>query len=326
MLKLILLLLSLNYHFYKYDVAAINDEVKIVNSFYEKTVSANTIDKTLKDANLADPLSIYYPKAESAEKFPVVIFVHGWGCRKAAVTAMARFTAHAGFITIAVSAKKRKYPENWLPTLDSALSLLERYANDGTSPIYGKADFSRIALVGHSMGGTAVLHYANQHANIASVVALHPYNGGKGIVSLVGGENKVLGETLAGQKAYTLIITGSEDKIALPEKTYRFFENIDFSPTTKNAKLPHGLFFQFKNVKHNDMIEAVTNMTKAFRHEEVLLAYTLIVQSYLEATLKNDATSAALFTPSDKAFQQFGGLLLETNKASKTVPAFEIKH
>ncbi|MEL3908495.1 MAG: hypothetical protein P1P64_05715 [Treponemataceae bacterium] len=319
----ILLVIALN--IFIYPILSINDEMKIANRFFNKPISNNLVDKKLKDKNLAQPLSIYYPltNKETKRKFPLVIFVHGWGADKSTVSAMARYTAEVGFVTVAVSIKKRWKPENWLPALDSIFSLLEKYAINPTSPIYEKIDFSKIALVGHSMGGTGVLHYANKNKKITTVIALHPYNGGQGIVSLIGGENNVLGDKLSEQKSFCLILTGTDDMIALPEKTYKFFENLSFEKSKEKPLLPRGMFLIFEGSKHNYPVETLGNNTAGKYNEEAFVAYLLVVRKYLLATLKDDAKSALLFNTQTEEFKTLEALLMGIKE--KNIPPFAEK-
>lgn len=305
-------------------MSSVNDEMKPINRFFDKPIYCNVVDKNLKDKNLSQPLSIYFPRTEKAnEKFPLVIFVHGWGGDKSTMSAMARSTAESGFVTVAVSVKKRWKPENWLPALDSVFSIIEKYAASSSSPVYEKIDFSKIALVGHSMGGTGVLHYANQNKKITSVIALHPYNGGKGIVSLIGGENDVLGDKLTEQNFFRLILTGTDDQIALPEKTYEFFENFSFDKLKEKYLLPRAMFLTFNDHKHNYPIEVFGNNIAGKYNKEAFVVYLLVVRKYLLATLKDDVESARLFDSKTPEFKTLEAMLVEIK--DKNVPAFAEK-
>lgn len=318
--KLLLLLLSFN--FYNYEIAAINDSPKAINIFYTKAVKNNTVDKTLIDDKLSQVISIYYPSEKNTESYPIVVVVHGWGSNKANVSSMARYLAHSGFVCAAISVKEKKHPEDWLAALDSPFRLIEKYAAKKDSPLYKKIDFKKRVLIGHSMGGTAVLHYANRHPEITSVIALHPYNGGKGIISLVGGENKVLGDKLKNQKSYTLIISGNKDSVALPDKSYEFFKNMDFSDELEKIEVPRGSFLILKNCKHNYPIETIANLFENKKNEYAYYTYQILLSYYLLATVKNKKQFAKLFQIKSQEFQNLKEILSNYGK----IPAYDFKN
>ena len=252
-----------------YPINAINELGRPVKRFYKNPVEKNFLKPSLQSEVLRDRLSIYFPETEG--NYPVVFFVHGWGCNKRNIASMARFVASNGFITVAISVKERRYPENWLPALQSAIQLVKDECTQSESPLYNKADFSRMGLVGHSMGGAAVLHYANRHREIDAVIALHPYNGGKGIVSWVGGENNTLTDKLYNQTASTLILSGTDDIVALPEKTYMFFEGLTCaSPDTYSSGDENP---SFANDRPYMLVEALTvasGVKKAIKQTKTL--------------------------------------------------------
>lgn len=317
--KLFLFLSCLN--FYNYDIASINEQVKLVNIFYDKPVLNNKIDKTLIDNNLAKPLCVYYPFEKTNEKYPLVIFVHGWGNDQRAVASMARFISYSGFVTVVISVKKKNYPEDWLPALESALNIIENYSVKKNSLLHEKIDFKKIALVGHSMGGTGVLHYANRNKKIVAVIAMHPYNGGNGIVSAVGGENQILGENLNEQNSYTLILTGNKDTIALPDKTYEFFQNLNFASSFPTTSFPRGIFLMFDDVKHNYPVENIANIFENKKNEHSYDVYQLLVTYYLLSVLKNKKEFSDVFLPTSSTFKNLKQILGNY----KNIPAYNFK-
>ncbi len=277
----------------EFSVAGINDRrFCFYDHIYKSPVENNIKIKTLKHKKLLfGKMTVYYP--EIGGNYPLIILSHGWGDGKAANAAMARHLATHGFVTAVFSSKKRKKPEDWLPVLSVAFELVFKEANNNSSPLFKKINFDKLGLLGHSMGGTAALHYSNIASNnISSVIALHPYNGGKGIVSKIGGENEVLGDVLISHSADSLILTGTQDTIALPEKSFAFFTGIESSKKT--------VFMLLASSKHNYPVEGVGNPNAGTYNSEAHKIYRMLVTAWCLATLKpeykHSTFSAKLFS------------------------------
>ncbi len=300
-----------------FSIASINDSAPLtVRNVYRDVLDNNIVLSRLSDKELlSDSITVYYPEADA--QYPLVLFVHGWGAKKSAHRAMARYMASFGFVTATLSSRHRSKPYEWLPAIQRSFALLEQEAQRPDSPLYNKIDFKRKGLVGHSMGGTAVLHYTNRNNDIASVIALHPYNGGKGIVSWVGGENEVLGAMLKNHKADTFILSGNADAIALPEKSFELFKGMSNTKRT--------LFFCFDGYKHNYPVEVWGTCISGHFNRDAHAVYRRLVAMWMITSLYPNSffssTSRHYFDLDSVYFNTDLKPLLKGNQ-KKAVPAF----
>ena len=100
------------------------------------------------------------PAPPDGARVPVVLFLHGWwGVEPSGVNPMLRHIASRGFDVIypsyGVAWDPAHWEENAVAALDAALASLD-------VPGRARPDRSRIAIVGHSMGGILALRLANR--------------------------------------------------------------------------------------------------------------------------------------------------------------------
>ena len=120
--------------------------------------------------------------------------------------------------------------------LIAGVELIKRENANSTSPINNKVDESKIAIMGHSLGGGASLRAAEElGADIKAVVPLTPYCCELG-QSFEG--------DLSGVSTPTLIIATAEDTIAPPETHSRLLYDAINSSTSK-------VYLEFAEGAHN---------------------------------------------------------------------------
>jgi len=180
---------------------------------------SRTVGERLYEVRTYDPepqieefsgVSVFYPLTLSfAPPIGAVAFVPGfraagdnyawWGPMLASF-GYAVFILDTNTPTDALGARKE--------ALQAAVDFIRAENGDADSPLAGKIDTDKIALMGHSMGGGAALRAADElGADVKAVIPLLPYCCEPG---------QPFEGDLAGQDVPTLIIATAEDEIAPP--------------------------------------------------------------------------------------------------------------
>lgn len=125
---------------------------------------------------------VCYPAelAASDARFPVIVLCNGSGTPLSKYLALARHYASWGFIVIGT---EEEYAWNGFAA-EMSIRYLERVdadetAGDGDNPFYGKVDFTRVGIAGHSQGAVGVFNAltATEHRDIyKTAVAISPTN------------------------------------------------------------------------------------------------------------------------------------------------------
>ncbi len=114
-----------------------------------------------------------YRDAPSDRRYPVVVLAHGFSASKAVMDVLARRLSRAGYAVITFDFRGHAFNSTpfgygWAREgLYEDLDKVVLYAS--AQPQF---DFERLILVGHSMGGGAVLGYASRHPGAAAVVGI----------------------------------------------------------------------------------------------------------------------------------------------------------
>lgn len=121
--------------------------------------------------------TIYYPSNASRELAAIAISP-GFTARQDAIAWWGPLLASHGFVVITIDTNGRfDQPVSRGRQLDSALNHLINEGNRSSSPIAGLVDESRLATMGHSMGGGGALHSASRNRLSASA-PMAPFNSG----------------------------------------------------------------------------------------------------------------------------------------------------
>ena len=124
-----------------------------------------------------EPVSAGSALTEPAERglAPVVVLAHGFASSERTMSVLARHLARAGYAVIALDfrghgANTRSFP---VTTRGVSSELIEDVAS---AVLYARMqpgfDGENVALVGHSMGGHAVLAYAGREPGLAAVIGI----------------------------------------------------------------------------------------------------------------------------------------------------------
>lgn len=268
--------------------------------------------------------TFYFPKNTSG-KLPCAIMIHGWNGSADGFVPFAEHMASHGTIVFLYSAIDMAKPFQWPDHIIAAYHIVENENKRRGSVLYNKIDESKIALIGHSMGGSGVLHTtANESPNglkgkIKTVLALNPYNGGPDMIDLVGGKNVEMKENVAGINVPTIIITGSADAVASPWNSYAFF------PTIKeNVKR---VFISVKGMGHIDWYGNKPNEDYLKTMKKVLVAWLYAYlqdkseyRSYFEDVSGSNFQTQIKVKLANKPLP-----LLPPAAKQKPFPAYEIK-
>jgi dienelactone hydrolase len=163
--------------------------------------------------------TIYYPSDASGTFGGVAVapgFTEGqshiewWGPRLA---------SHGYAVLVLDTNEPRERPDARADALMAAVRVLRAEGARSGGPLEGKVDRSKMAIMGHSMGGGGVLIAANRHsADLSAVIPFTPW------------EPEA---DLSGITVPTLVMAGSADRIApVEEHAWRHF-NLIPSGTTK---------------------------------------------------------------------------------------------
>lgn len=300
----------------EYEVAVLNPEsFKKYNRIYHNELNHAFSAPELTDEGILDtPLTVFYPVLEGT--YPLVIISHGWQVSKKPNASLARYLASQGYVAAILSAKEKRYPEEFIAAFESAYTLLKTANENTESRLYKRMDMQKIAIIGHSMGGTAALHFSQSTPDISAVIALNPYNGASSLIERVGGKNEVLGTDLTAMHIPVLIFTGDKDTIAYPEKSFAFYRQC-------NTAAP-AAFLAVKNGVHSSGIDSKGNMLSGWFDIELYMRYRLLILGWLDLFLKQKISAASMPYLHPAAFEAIKEWLNSDN--TKRYPAYAFRN
>jgi dienelactone hydrolase len=99
---------------------------------------------------------------------PTVIVVPGWDCPSSLYTDVAQYLSNAGYVVAVFSHGDNAslLPSEWQVWIETAIDLLVSENGNPKGPIFHEVDTSRLAMVGHSLGGAAAVLVAAQDPRI----------------------------------------------------------------------------------------------------------------------------------------------------------------
>ena len=300
----------------EYEVAVLNPEsFEKYNHIYDYELNQTFAAPELTDKAIFDaPLTVFYPVLEGT--YPLVIICHGWKVSKKPNASLARYLASQGYVTAILSAKKKDYPEDFIASFEAAYSLLKKANENASSLLFNRIEISKTAIIGHSMGGTAALHFAKGRSDISAVIALNPYNRAPFLIELVAGKNEVLGTDLATLQTPVLICTGSNDQVAYPEKTFEFYRNC-------NTSAP-AAFLSVKDSGHSGSLDGSGNILSGWFNGELYMRYRFLILGWLDLFLKQAISDASLPYLQPAAFEAIKGWFYSTDK--ERYPAYTFRN
>lgn len=148
------------------------------------------------------------PLAKGGEKFPIILFSHGWKGFNAQNTGQALQLASHGYVVVGVQhsygAVLTVFPDGsvapnnpaalpdgaptaeyetaaqrlvaqWSGDLGFSLDFIEAKNKETASPFNGRLDESRVGVYGHSTGGGAAIEFAGGDARVKAVLGQDPF-------------------------------------------------------------------------------------------------------------------------------------------------------
>lgn len=302
-----------------YEIRALNDEKRIgFNHVYKHTVEDNIEDKSLSDAeSVTGLITVYLPKEKG--KYPLILITHGWKNSKFSFLALGRTIASSGYAVAVFTSKKKSLPKDWLAAFSSVYKLLKEKTQEKSHILYGYIDTENVGVAGHSMGGAAALYFANFMPFVKAVTAIHPYNGASKAIELVGSKNEELGDEFSGIKGAVLILTSEADLTAYPEKSYRFFKNL-------NEKIP-ACFLSFQNIKHNSCLDAYRSLLSGGYNKDVFQLYADLITAWFHSFLQDKKDNLDFFKKDGNQFAEIKDMLYtHTNRKHEKYPNYDSKN
>ncbi|HVW25649.1 MAG TPA: alpha/beta hydrolase [Polyangiaceae bacterium] len=136
-------------------------------------------------ADYATP-TVYYPtvSADCPAPFPGVVIIPGFTEKQNSVSQWGTFLASHGFAVMLIDSAANGMANTGVEPMSRAQGLAEGVTTlkgENTrsgSPLSGKLDGTRMAIMGHSMGGGGTLIAANMHPELKAAIGLCPWNPG----------------------------------------------------------------------------------------------------------------------------------------------------
>jgi dienelactone hydrolase len=163
--------------------------------------------------------TVYYP-TDCPAPFPGVVAIPGFTELQNAINMWGTFLASHGFVVMMVDSAANGAGNTGVQPASRALGLWEgvqTLQGENTrsgSPLVGKIDTGRMAVMGHSMGGGGTLIAANAHAELKGAIGLCPWNPGG---------------TYPQDTVPTLVFAGTADVLVAPSQATAEYQSI---PTT----------------------------------------------------------------------------------------------
>ena len=133
-------------------------------------------------ADYATP-TIYYP-TNCPAPFPGVVIIPGFTEVQAQINQWGTFLASHGFAVMMIDSAANGagntsvLPPSRASGLAEGITTLKGENTRSGSPLMGKIDGTRMAVMGHSMGGGGTLLTANTHPDLKAAIGLCPWNPG----------------------------------------------------------------------------------------------------------------------------------------------------
>ena len=268
---------------------------------------------------------VWKPKGEGP--FPLVLIVHGnhpmLDFSDTGYEYLGELLASRGFIIASVDENflnffslihRRKVLENendargWM--LLEHLRQWKEWSEDPVHPLFGKVDFNKLALVGHSRGGEAVAHAAmlnrldyypddatvplGYHFNIQSIVAIAP----------VDGQYKPGGSLTKIENVNYLTMHGAQDQDVFSYEGLKQFERTSFTDSVYRFKA--GLYISGANHGQfnsswgdNDAhasFSGLLNKKQLMEAKDQEIIAKVYISAFLETTLHQKDNYLPLFT------------------------------
>ena len=138
----------------------------------------------LPPGGLLDPdTTVYFPKSVAPDaKLPLVVFAHGDNLTENEYADTFRHIAKFGYVVSTVEYDWNPLDTDHHAAADSMLKAIDLLTNNPPGKVGAIVDGSRIAAMGHGLGGKSAIWMALEGAAIHAVVALDPIDDAAGII------------------------------------------------------------------------------------------------------------------------------------------------
>lgn len=122
--------------------------------------------------------TVYYPLDETKHKYAVIAVVPGYTGYQSSLAWVGPKLASHGFVVIVIDTfTTGDQPDSRAKQAEAALQQVLQLSASKSSPVFGKADKHRLAIMGHSMGGGAALIAAREHPKLLkAALAFTPWS------------------------------------------------------------------------------------------------------------------------------------------------------
>ncbi len=244
---------------------------EISRMFGERLYEVRTYDPE-PQADEFSNASIFYPLTLSfAPPIGAVVLVPGYGGRMEAYEWWGPMLASFGYAVMIIDTNT---PEDNLAArkeaLIAAVDFIRNEGSDPDSPIEGRLDTSKIAIMGHSLGGGASLQAARELGDdLGAVIPLLPYCCELG---------QSFGGDFAGLSAAVLIMATAQDTIAPPAGHARLL----YDTVTGSAGK---VYLEFANGDHMMATSSGMELTTMGRYAMAFLKFHLDGQPRYESVI-----------------------------------------
>ncbi|HMJ15638.1 MAG TPA: hypothetical protein VK524_29680 [Polyangiaceae bacterium] len=174
----------------------------------------------LPDSPSYGAATVFFPGGNAVAPFPAVAMAPGFSETRQIFENWGRFLSSHGFVVLTFDTNAGSdSPDVRANALSAALNVIRGENSRGGSPLNGKVDVNRMAIMGHSMGGGGTFILASRNpAGVLAAIPLHPW-GGLGLGSI---------------RVPTLVFAAQGDQIAgATAQAWNPYNQIPF--TTKKA-------------------------------------------------------------------------------------------
>jgi dienelactone hydrolase len=167
------------------------------------------------DADYASP-TVYYP-TDCPGPWPGVVVVPGFTELQLSVNQWGTFLASHGFVVMCIDTAAAGIlnpgvlPPSRASGLIEGVATLTKENERAGSPVAGNVDGSRMAVIGHSMGGGGALLAADGHPELKAAIGLCPWNPGISYPNTT---------------VPTLVFAGTVDPLVPPLEAYPEYQSI----------------------------------------------------------------------------------------------------
>ncbi len=179
------------------------------------------VEARVGEKQQASFLEVRYPDAPGPR--PIVVICHGWAAHARKFVPLAEHLASRGFVAACFEQPDAwgSSTPRWARQLKDGIAALEAASRSPASPLAGRLDWSRLALLGHSYGAAASVVVASEDPRVRAVVALSPVNQSHRALLLERGARLTMP---------LLIISGQLDWIATRRYTQALYEAATSAP------------------------------------------------------------------------------------------------